>query len=557
MKTGELLADKQGAHTRDPCAALSVDVTLDAGEEQDVLFILGDTTSEALALELVRRHRQQSFDASLDKVRQRWHSLTEVLQVNTPDKAMDLLVNTWLPYQSVGCRLQARAAFYQASGAYGFRDQLQDTLAFLVHDSSLARRQILNAASRQFVQGDVQHWWLPGSGVGVRTLISDDVVWLAYGVAHYVSVTGDSTILDESLSFLDGPQLLPDEHDRMFLPEVSQEKASLFEHCACALALAMDRTGVHGLPLMLGGDWNDGMNRVGEQGRGESVWLGWFLADTLNRFIPIGELRGDSDRVLRWQKHRDALVAALESHAWEEDHYLRAWYDDGTPLGSTSGDECRIDSIAQSWSVMSTLADPDRAATAMDSVLDRLVDETADTIRLFVPPFENTEQQPGYIKGYPPGVRENGGQYTHAATWVVFALAQLGRGDDAYACLRRLNPILHATDKAAAETYRVEPYVVAADIYAGEGRAGRGGWTWYTGSASWLYRAAVEAILGITRRGAMLYVAPVLPSSWPGFDATLKIGGQTLVIKVEQLAGNTTVTINGTELKPDQGWLIE
>ncbi len=557
MKTGELLADAQGVYTRDPCAALSVDVTLEAGEEQEILFLLGDATSEAQALELVTRHRQQSFAASLDKIHLRWRGLTDVLQVKTPDKAMDLLVNTWLPYQSVGCRLQARAAFYQASGAYGFRDQLQDTLAFLVHDSSLARRQILNAASRQFLQGDVQHWWLPGSGVGVRTMISDDVVWLAYGVAYYVSVTGDSTILDESLSFLDGPELLPGEHDRMFLPEISQDRAPLYEHCTRALALAMDRTGVHGLPLMLGGDWNDGMNRVGEQGLGESVWLGWFLADTLNRFIPLGEERADSDQVTRWRAHRDALVVALDSDAWEEDHYLRAWYDDGTPLGSSTGDECRIDSIAQSWSVMSGLADPSHAATAMDSVLDRLVDETADTIRLFDPPFENTRQQPGYIKGYPPGVRENGGQYTHAATWVVFALTRLGRGDDAYACLRRLNPILHATDKVAAETYRVEPYVVAADIYAGKGRAGRGGWTWYTGSASWLYRAAVEAILGITRRGSMLYVVPVLPTSWPGYDATLQVGNQTLVIKVEQSAGNTTVAINGTSLKADQGWPIE
>ncbi|WP_205737645.1 GH36-type glycosyl hydrolase domain-containing protein [Granulosicoccus antarcticus] len=557
MLTGDLLSDATGVYTRDPCAALSVDVTLEAGEEQQLTFMLGDASSEYQALHLVHKHRQHSFDDSLEAVRQRWHGLTDVLQVQTPDKAMDLLVNTWLPYQSVGCRLQARAAFYQASGAYGFRDQLQDTMAFLLHEPSLARRQILNAASRQFYQGDVQHWWLPGSGVGVRTLISDDVVWLAYGVAHYVSVTGDSAILDEELSFLEGPELEPGEHDRMFLPDTSQEKSALYEHCVCALALAMKRTGVHGLPLMLGGDWNDGMNRVGEQGRGESVWLGWFLASTLSRFIPLAEQRGDTSRVALWQAHLDALLVALESDAWEQDHYLRAWYDDGTALGSSASVECRIDSIAQSWSVMSGLAGPTRAAKAMNSVLERLVDNKTDTIRLFVPPFANTDKEPGYIKGYPPGVRENGGQYTHAATWVVIALAQLGRGDDAYTCWQRLNPVMHATDKESADIYRVEPYVVAADVYAGEGRAGRGGWTWYTGSASWLYRAAVESILGITRRGSVLYVVPVLPSSWPGYEATLRLGTQVLNIKVEQQAGNTTVSINDTVLDVERGWPLD
>ena len=554
MQSGALLSDLASVTTRDPCAALSIDITLEAGEQQKVLFILGDAASEQQATELVNTYRQRSFDDALEAVHQRWHGLIDVLQISTPDNAMNLMVNTWLPYQSVGCRLQARAAFYQASGAYGFRDQLQDTLAFLVHDPSLARQQILNAASRQFVQGDVQHWWLPDSGTGVRTMISDDVVWLAHGVAHYVSVTGDTAILDEPLSFLEGPELEPGEHDRMFQPQPSNEQAPLYEHCVRALTLAMERIGAHGLPLMLGGDWNDGMNRVGEQGRGESVWLGWFLADTLNRFLPLAQQRGDSTSVARWQTHRDELTTALDSVAWEDDHYLRAWYDDGTPLGSSTGDECQIDSIAQSWSVISGLANPDHAAIAMDSVLDRLVDESTDTIKLFDPPFENTVQEPGYIKGYPPGVRENGGQYTHAATWVVIALTLQGRGDDAYACWRRLNPVLHALDAASAETYRVEPYVVAADIYSGADRAGRGGWTWYTGSASWMYRAAVESILGIKRKGSMLYVAPVLPSSWPGYSATLHISDQRLKIQVTQAAGKVTVSVNGAELACDEGW---
>lgn len=557
MMSGALFSDGVDVASYDPCAALSVDIVLAAGETKSTLFMLGDAASETQAQDLVSHHRKVPFDLALEAVKLRWHTLTDKLQVTTPDKALDLMVNTWLPYQSVGCRLQARAAFYQASGAYGFRDQLQDTLAFLLQEPALARRQILNAGARQFVEGDVQHWWLPESGIGVRTLISDDVVWLAYGVAHYVEVTADHSILDEPIAYLEGPLLEPGEHDRMFAPVTSELTAPLYEHCASALALAMQRQGVHGLPLMLGGDWNDGMNRVGEKGQGESVWLGWFLATTLDRFIGLAQLRQDNERVMLWGRHRDALVAALESSAWEDDHYLRAWYDDGSPLGSSGSDECRIDSIAQSWSVLSGLADPDRANTAMDSVLTRLVDKAADTLKLFEPPFEHTTREPGYIKGYPPGVRENGGQYTHAATWVVIALARLGRGDDAYDCFKRLNPVLHANDKGAADVYRVEPYVVAADIYAGEGREGRGGWTWYTGSASWLYRAAVEAILGITRQGEALRVEPTLPSSWDGYSATLRIDGQVLDIVVTQRAGQTSVSINGVNLHRGDVWSLK
>ena len=564
MSSGKLLSDVSDVNTHDPCAAFSIDLTLAADEVRSIVFMLGDALCETQAIELVMQYRKRPFDEIIDAVKQRWEELNNALQVTTPDPSMNLLVNTWLPYQSVSCRLQARAAFYQASGAYGFRDQLQDTLAFLLHDPSMARTQILNAASRQFCEGDVQHWWLPGSGMGVRTMISDDVVWLAYGVAHYISVTGDSAILDESVVFLEGPVLASGEHDRMFLPEASQEQSSLYEHCVRALALAIERTGTQGLPLMLGGDWNDGMNRVGEKGRGESVWLGWFLADALTRFIPLADRRGDNASMAIWQTHKDALVVALEKVAWEDDHYLRAWFDDGTPLGSSTAEECRIDSIAQSWSVMSGLADPARASLAMDSVLDRLVDNTTGTIRLFDPPFDKTDAEPGYIKGYPPGVRENGGQYTHAATWVVIALATLGRADEAYACWQKLNPILHADNRAAADTYRVEPYVVAADIYAGDGinykdqaeedRAGRGGWTWYTGSAGWMYRAAVESILGITRQGSMLYVAPVLPSAWPGYQAKLRIEGQNVHIVVTQSAEQISVSINGDTLDANHGW---
>ncbi|MDI7863164.1 protein ndvB [Rhizobiaceae bacterium n13] len=508
----------------DPCAALAFDIELSATGEKEVLFVLGDTDTEAEAVALVPEIRASTFEATLQRTHAHWTAFNGRIQVKTPDTAMNHLLNGWLPYQSLACRIMARSAFYQASGAYGFRDQLQDTLAFLVHDPALARRQILKAAGRQFREGDVQHWWLPQTGAGVRTMISDDVVWLGYAVHHYCSVTGDMSLLDEELPFLEGAALLPEQHDAFFRPEVSKDSAPVYEHAALALDLAVSRTGENGLPLILGGDWNDGMNRVGEKGRGVSVWLGWFLAGTLRDFIEIARQRGDTVRVDGWSSHLHRLKDALELAGWDGEYYRRGYFDDGTPLGSKDNAECRIDSIAQSWSVLSGEGDPERAAQAMDAVLSELVDEEAGIIRLFTPPFVETEQDPGYIKAYPPGVRENGGQYTHAATWVVQALAELGRGDDAWRCFQLLNPIHHASDKAAADLYRVEPYIVVADIYGADERTGRGGWSWYTGSAGWLYRVAVEGLLGIRRKGDRLFVTPVLPSSWDGFEADVAIG---------------------------------
>jgi cyclic beta-1,2-glucan synthetase len=534
----------------DPCAALAYDIELAGGEEKDVTFFLGDAETREAAQALAAGLRGDSFGVVLAENRSFWSGFTGRLKISTPDKSMDNLVNHWLPYQALGCRIMARTAFYQASGASGFRDQLQDTLAFLLYEPSLARRQIVTAASRQFLEGDVQHWWLPGSGAGVRTHISDDVVWLAYAAHQYIAATGDASLLDEQVNFLTGPVLEAHKHDSFFQPDVSEQTASVYEHAAKALDLAVSRTGDLGLPLILGGDWNDGMNRVGVSGRGMSVWLGWFLASALRSFIGYASERNDRARVERWTAHLDTLKQALEKSGWDGAYYRRGYYDDGSPLGSSLSDECQIDSLGQSWSVLSGEGDAERSGKALDAVLEKLVDEEAGIIRLFTPAFEGTRKDPGYIKGYPPGVRENGGQYTHAAIWVVLALAGLKRGDDAWKCFQILNPVNHARDRAAADTYRVEPYVISADVYGHGPYSGRGGWSWYTGSAGWLYRAAVEGILGIRRHGDRLFVNPVLPSGWDGFSAELTIDGKVYAIAVK----DGGVTINGQPADGTQGF---
>jgi cyclic beta-1,2-glucan synthetase len=535
----------------DPCAAIARDVEVPAGGEVSLLWLMGDASSSEEASALVERHRAKDFDERLRENERTWRGFLDTLQVETPDKTLDAVVNHWLPYQSLACRIRARSAFYQASGAFGFRDQLQDTLALLLHDPSLARDQILNASRRQFPEGDVQHWWLPRTGAGVRTMISDDVVWLASAAARYVHVTGDASILDERAHFIHGAPLEEGQHDAFFTPGISEETATIYEHCARALDLAVKRTGASGMPLILGGDWNDGMNRVGEGGKGESVWLGWFLLRTLGEFAPVARSRKDVKRAQNWEKHASSLKRALETAGWDGEWYRRGSFDDGTPLGSRKSDECQIDSIAQSWSVLSGEGDPTRSRTAMDAAMQRLVDDELQIVRLFTPPFSETEKEPGYIKSYPPGVRENGGQYTHAATWFVIALAEMGRADEAYRVFRMLNPVNHAADEAAAERYRVEPYVVAADIYSEGDKGGRGGWTWYTGSAGWLYRAAVEGILGIRKDGKNLVVNPALPGHWDGYSATLRLAGATYRIRVAREAGRKipAVEIDGKKVK--------
>ena len=551
---------------RDPCAAIACDVTVPPGGVRHLLVLIGDAASAEEVTALVAKHRAVDFDERTRANENSWNAFLEAVQVETPDAAMNAMLNRWLPYQALACRLRARSAFYQASGAFGFRDQLQDALALMLHDPSLARTRILDAAARQFPEGDVQHWWLPRTGAGVRTAISDDVVWLGFATQDYIRTTGDTAILDERIRFIDGPALAPGEHDAYFTPDPSAQQDSLYEHCARALDLAIARTGPNGLPLILGGDWNDGMNRVGIGGQGESVWLGWFLLRTLADFLHHAETRGDDARVARWRERERSLKVAIEASAWDGQWYRRATYDDGTPLGSRSSGECTIDSLPQSWSVLSDHGDPARSRTALDSALAELVDPGTRIVRLFTPPFSTEEHDPGYIRAYPPGVRENGGQYTHAATWMVIALARMGRGDDAYRLFDMLNPVTHALDERAAETYRVEPYVVAADVYSDGDKAGRGGWTWYTGSAGWLLRAGVEGILGIRREGGRVVVAPALPSAWEGYAATLRLDGRKVRLVVRRTAtpGSSTLvdgrvvdTIRVEELADDSEIVVE
>jgi len=537
----------------DPCAAVQVTVELPPGARTEVRLLLGEADDAEAAAGLIGKWRAADHAATLRGVRTWWDDLLGTVQVRTPDRSMDIMVNSWLLYQALACRLWARGGFYQAGGAYGFRDQLQDVAALITAQRKLPREHLLRAAARQFVEGDVQHWWHPPSGRGVRTWISDDRLWLPYAVDRYVTVTGDAAVLDEAVPFIDGPALQPEQTDLYFQPERSAESASLFEHCARAIDVSL-AVGRHGLPLMGSGDWNDGMNRVGHEGRGESVWLGWFLHAVMAAFVPIAEQRGDRRRAERWRAHMKSLRRALERDGWDGDWYRRAFFDDGTPLGSASNAECRIDSIAQSWSVLSGATDPVRAARAMAAVEEYLVRRGDGLVLLFTPPFDRSTVDPGYIKGYLPGIRENGGQYTHGAIWSTLAFAALGEGDKAGELFSILNPINHASTRAGVHRYKVEPYVMPADVYAEPPHVGRGGWTWYTGSAGWMYQAAVEAILGFRLRGKTLVVDPCIPRAWPGYELDFRYHAARYEIIVENPQGVSrgvaSTELDGVVLEP-------
>ena len=532
---GAPLSNRVGAGL-DPCCAMQTRIELRPDEHAEIIFFLGEAATKEEAQSLISRFRTIDLDAVFRAVTTFWSDALGAVQVKTPDRSMDLLLNRWLLYQTMACRVWSRSAFYQASGAYGFRDQLQDGMALAVSKPELTREHLLRAAGRQFVEGDLQHWWLPSSGRGVRTRISDDPVWLPYAVAHYVGVTNDLGVLDETIPYLEGPVLRTGEHDSFFQPMVSAEYATLFEHCARALDRSLS-CGIHGLPLIGTGDWNDGMNKVGEEGKGESVWLGWFLHATLSRFAPLANARGEHVRATAWLQHAEALRGSLERDAWDGDWYLRGYYDDGTLLGSASSEECRIDSIAQSWGVISGVADPARAAKAMAAVNEHLVRRGDGLVLLFTPPFDRTPREPGYIKGYPPGIRENGGQYTHGAIWSAIAFAMLGDGDKATELFSMLNPINRSRTRAAIHRYKVEPYVVCADVYSQPPHVGRGGWTWYTGSAGWMYRAGLEWILGFRVQGTTLLLDPCVPKTWQGFEIRYRYRSARYEIAVENPGG--------------------
>ncbi len=515
----------------DPCAALRCGLTLEAGETRELVVVLGAAEGEEAAHRAVAEYGNVSrANAAVARTIGTWTERLSVIRVRTPDPSFDAMLNRWTLYQALACRMWARSAVYQSSGAYGFRDQLQDVMAFVYAEPGLAREHILRAAARQFVEGDVQHWWHPRSGRGVRTRFSDDLAWLPYVVDHYVGVTGDASVLDESVPYLTMRQLQPHEPELFDVPEVSGERASVYDHCVRALRRACT-SGPHGLPLIGEGDWNDGMNRVGVEGRGESVWLAWFLVATLRGFSAHAEARGNGEAA-EFRARADAYVAAVEEHGWDGEWYRRAYFDDGTPLGSATSEECRIDSIAQSWSVISGAGDPARQAAAMRSFERLLVREDARLLLLLSPPFDKTPTDPGYIKGYVPGVRENGAQYTHAALWAVLATAMRGEGERAFQLFQMLNPLSHARTPEQVATYKVEPYVVAADVYTASGQLGRGGWTWYTGSASWMYRVGLETILGFRKRGNTLSLDPRVPPGWPEFTVEYRYGHSLYVIVV-------------------------
>jgi cyclic beta-1,2-glucan synthetase len=531
----------------DPCAAMQVLFELAPGQEREIVFRLGVGRTTAETVGLLKRFRgpAAAFEA-LEAVWQFWKHTLGAVHVETPDESLNVLANGWLVYQTLACRLWGRSGFYQSGGAFGFRDQLQDTMALIHAQPQLLRQHLLVCAARQFTEGDVQHWWHPPSGRGVRTHCSDDFLWLPLATCRYVLATGDRGVLDEPLPFLQGRAVNPGEDSYYDLPSRAEDSATLYEHCCRAILRGL-ATGEHGLPLMGSGDWNDGMNLVGEHGKGESVWLAFFLYHVLLQFAKVAHIREDAAFVEKCESAAAQLRRNIEENAWDGEWYRRAYFDDGTPLGSSVNEECRVDSISQSWSVLSGAGDPKRSRMAMEAVDQHLVRRKDSLVQLLDPPFDKSSLNPGYIKGYVPGVRENGGQYTHAAIWTTMAFAALGDGRRAWELFGMINPVNHAKDPQGIATYKVEPYVVAADVYAVSPHVGRGGWTWYTGSAGWMYRLIIESLLGLDLQVDKLHITPCLPAGWNSFKVHYRYRETVYHISITRTSGHPSVVVDGVD----------
>ena len=532
----------------DPCASFKREITLEPGEEQTWIVLMGQTSDRENGEQLIQQYQSaEQVEQAFRKVTESWEDRLNRIRVHTPDDSLNQMMNGWLMYQNIACRMWSRTGFYQAGGAYGFRDQLQDAMAAFYSDPDMTRDQILLHASRQFPEGDVQHWWHPPTGRGVRTNISDDKLWLPYVVDFYIESSGDLEILNEEIPYLDARALDEREDEAYLHPETSSRKDSLYEHCERAIDDALE-TGEHGLPLIGTGDWNDGMNRVGHEGKGESVWLGFFLHTILKKFTKYSHDMGDTKRAETYEEQARALATRLNDEGWDGKWFLRAFYDDGTPMGSAKNEECRIDAISQAWSVISEAANPEKGRMALEALEEHLISKEDQLIRLLTPPFDQSDQDPGYIKGYVPGVRENGGQYTHAATWAIKAFAESGFGNKAVEYMHMINPINHALNQEKASVYKAEPYAVAADIYGESPLVGRGGWTWYTGSAGWMYRVTLESILGVRVRGDTLIIQPAISSDWDSYsvDWTLRDGETVYEVEVGNPSGLQTGALEGT-----------
>ena len=540
----ERLSNKVGA-AMDPCLALQIKIDLADGEESEIVFTLGTGRNIDDVRSLIERFRGSGpAQVALEAVWSYWNHTLGAVNVETPDKSLDVLTNGWLLYQTIACRIWARSGYYQSSGAFGFRDQLQDSMALIYAEPRITREHLLLCAAHQFPEGDVQHWWHSPSGRGVRTHISDDRLWLPLAVHRYVTAIGDTGVLDERVSYIDGRRLKPEEDAYYDLPVKSEESGTLYEHCVRAISKSL-QFGQHGLPLMGSGDWNDAMNRVGYLGLGESIWLAFFLYDVLTRFREIALTRDDPAFANLCSDEAAILRQKIREFGWDGDWYLRAYFDNGEALGSSANVECQIDSISQSWSVLSGAGDPERSKVAMEEVYRRLVKKDASLIQLLEPPFDKSDLDPGYIKGYIPGVRENGGQYTHASVWVAMAFAGLGDSTRAWELLDMINPLNHGSTAGQVAIYKTEPYVVAADVYSMPPHTGRGGWTWYTGAAGWMYRLIVESLLGLKLDVDKLRIEPCIPADWKSYQMHYRYRETFYHITVTRTGTVPGVTVDG------------